>query len=366
MSRPIFIIYSNLGLGGMPVRITDIVNKIGSTHPNTGVYIVLKEQRDFDLRAIITNPNVHILDFYRWCPFDSSVLFMLWAWYHIFQKNPTTILGFISPYALTILASRMLFFWRDTRILINEGHYTSTILQTMALPWLQSMGIRLLYPNADSIIVPTKAIQDNLINEYRIPSEKIVVISNWSRYALGKLPTNLRPFDLIYAGRLEDTKQILPLLQLCRDIICSSRPSLTLLLVGEGSQKDACLRFIQEHKLERNIFVLAPIINISTLMRRAKLYICNSIGSAEGFPVAMLDALSLGTLVITKRFEGVDEVLDEKSGYIVTTDAEMREKIEYSLSRLSTLRSKIARAKRIAKTYHSIHNIYKYLQLFYV
>lgn len=364
MKRSLFIVYSNLGLGGMPVRITDIVNALGRTHKNTDIYILLKEPRNFDLRKTITNRRVRILDFYRLCPWDSGALFMVWVWYQIFLHHPSTILAFISPYALTILITRLLFFWRRTRLVINEGHYTSTMVNTMAFPTIQRLGIRLLYPLADSIIVPTKAIQNDLVQAFAISKRKTIIVPNWSRYALYPLPHNARPFDLIYTGRLEKTKNVLPLLQLCRSIISSSKPKLRLLVVGEGSLRKDCVEFVHKFNLNHNIFIKDPIINVSSWVKRAKIFVCNSDATVEGFPVSMLDALSLGTLVISRQFKGIEDVLDTTNGHIVHTDSEMAETIVRALRKYSSEQSKIRRGKHIVRTHHSIHNIWEYIDTF--
>ncbi len=64
MNAPVVLVYSNLGLGGIPVRIVDIVNELSLSHPTLKICILLKEKRAFDLRSEITNPRVTIFDFW--------------------------------------------------------------------------------------------------------------------------------------------------------------------------------------------------------------------------------------------------------------------------------------------------------------
>ncbi len=364
MTKPLVIVYSNLGLGGIPVRITDIVNRLKFSHNNTPVYILLKEKRDFDLRDVINNPNVRILDFYRWNGSDNYFLFMLWAWYHIFLIKPATIASHISPYSLTVLATKFIFFWRKVTIIINEGHYTSTMVRTMVLPWVQELGIRLLYPYADRIIVPTTAIQLDLIRSYGIPLRTIQIIPNWSRYADCKLSKKVKRIDIIYAGRLEKEKQIFQLLTLLRTVIRLSKKKIICMLVGEGSEKDACMQYIRHHKLEHNIFITTPLKDISLLLKQSKCFVCNSTAKSEGFPVSILDAFSTGALVVTKYFYGLDTKMNNTYGYIAKNDSEMTRVLIRALDSYEDEMGKILLAKSMVKQNYSTRNINEYIKLY--
>jgi glycosyltransferase involved in cell wall biosynthesis len=288
---------------------------------------------------------------------------MIWTWYHIFLINPSTIATHISPYALTVLATKFLFFWRKPVIVVNEGHFTSTMVKTMALPWMQSMGVRLLYPLSTAIIAPTKAIVNDLSTTYGIPKRKMIIIPNWSRYANNKISKKTRSIDLIYTGRLEKEKQIFPLLKLFQSII-TKKKNVTCLIVGDGSEKAACEEFIKKNKLERNIFIKDPIVDIASLLKQAKIFVLNSTKRTEGFPVSILDALSLGTIVVTRYFEGVEDVINDKNGYIVKTDSEVKKTIMKLLTHPFVSKSKIHQAKLMAKLKYSVDNSKAYIELF--
>ncbi len=364
MNKSLVIIYSNIGIGGMPVRIIDLVNMVGKERPKTRVYLLLKERRDFDLRSRIQNPSLTIRAFYKTSCFDSGVLFMLWAWYQIFILNPTTILAFISPYAITALATRFLFFWRKPTIIVNEGHFTSSMIKTMAFPSLQKLGIRLLYPRADAIIAPTNAIKRDLHHSFAVPLKTIHVVLNWSRYAREKIGDTHRPYDIIYCGRFEKEKNILPLLGICKHIISTSIPSLSCVLVGDGSLKAECLRYIYDNALSENIFIKNPTIHISSLIKKTKIYVCNSDKNTEGFPVSVLDAMSLGTLVISRRFEGIEDVLDNTRAFIADSDKQLSQSITQALFSYKDQTALIRRAKQQVEQNHSVQNALFYIDRF--
>jgi glycosyltransferase involved in cell wall biosynthesis len=362
MNQSLLIVYSNLGLGGIPKQIVDIVNEMGKSRPTTTIYILLKKHRDFDLRTTITNPRVIIKDFYSWSPIDSAFLFMLWVWVLIFAQNPSAILSFISPYALTVLATKVLLFWRKTKIIIKEDHFTSTIIQSMALPNIQCLGIKVLYPLADIIITPTKAVKRDLIYSYHLPPKKIEIVQNWSTYAKTRLSGIKRIYDLIYIGRMDKTKNILPLIKIAHTIIKLDKPRLTFLLVGDGPDMPQCIEYISTHRLQNSISMLPPVPDVSAYLKKTKVLIFNPDMKTEGFPVSILDAMACGTVVITKKFSGIDDVINKTNGYTVSTDQEMKKNILSVLNHYTRQQSIIKLAKRHVWHHNSLDNIRSYMR----
>lgn len=364
MNKTLCIVYSNLGLGGIPKRIIDIVNEMGFSRPNTTVHILLKERRAFDLRATITNPRVIIRDFYSWSPNDNALLFILWVWAYIFTCNPDILLSFISPYALPVLATKFMFFWRKPRLIINEGHFTSTMIQSMAMPGIQRMGITVLYPHANVIITPTAEVKNDLSRSYHVPRGKMEIIQNWSTYAKNPLPKQPRIYDLIYTGRIDTTKNILPLMKILHTIIKRHKPHLNCVLVGDGSCVPQCVAYITVHGLQNNISVLPPVLDVSAYLKQTRIFIFNPDTKTEGFPVSILDSMACGTVVITKKFTGVDTVLNKTNGYVVSTAREMEQCIVRVLNTYTSQQSIIQSAKRHVARFNSLENIQSYIHLF--
>lgn len=358
--------YSNLGLGGIPTRVVDIVNEMAISHPKTTITILLKERRKFDLRSTVINPNVRIKDFYAWCPCDNPMLFLLWVWLCILAQNPTVILSFLSPYALVVLATKVLFFWRKPTILINEGHYTSTMLRSMMLPRVQRWGIELLYPLVHAVIVPTRAIMNDLHRSFGIPVSTMVVVPNWSRYAKAPVSAARRVYDVMYAGRFDTTKNLLSLLTILSRVIHVKKLSLSCLLVGEGPSFKECREFIASRKIDQNVSLRPPTVDVSKYLTRSKIFLFYPDKKTEGFPVAILDAMACETIVISKYFYGIQEVImDNKNGFIVHTEKEMSNHIVYVLQNYQSLKHIIDQAKKTVSRHHSLNNIHQYTQRFH-
>lgn len=364
MTRSLYIVYSNLGLGGIPTKIVDIVNNLAITHPETKISILLKKRQAFSLQSTIKNKHVSV-EYLPEVFFNSTFFFVFWIWFRILLYEPEGILSFISPYAIPVLATKLIFFWRRTSIIISEDHYTSTMVHSMTLPVIQIYGVRFLYPLANAIIVPTRTIKKNLINNFGISPLKIHIVSCWSKYSNTNFEILNRRYDCIYIGRLEKTKQVLQMIFLLVQIIRKSKPNLSCLLIGDGSLKATCEKYIQKYGVSKNIIIMAPTTNFASYLEQSKTFIYNPEKNTEGFPLVLLDAMACGTVVITKYFYGVEEYVNTKNGHIVNNTKELLKRIIRVLNSYPQQQTIITRARADVAAKYSLKNIKYYTKWFY-
>jgi glycosyltransferase involved in cell wall biosynthesis len=365
MNNSLLIVYSNLGLGGVPTKIVDIVNRMHKTHPHVRIRIILKKNYDFNISTTINNPNVTIRVFCPLFPFFAMAQYLIWLWLNILFYKPTTILTFISPYSLPVLIYKIIFFWKKTKIVVSEDHYSSTIIKDMKYPFLQRIGIKYLYPFADVVIVPTLAIKEHLIESFSIPKQNISVVLNWSRYASLPLISSRRENDIIYMGRIDKTKHIILMLEIITRIIKNHHVNIHCLLIGDGPERQECIRYIHSHKLDTNISLLAPTHNIHQYLSKSKIFLFMAEKKAEGFPMAMLDAMSCGTLVLSKYFSGIEEAIqNDNNGFVTHTDNEMVERLLNILRSYRKFQPVITSAKQYVLSKHSLINIDEYTKWF--
>lgn len=359
-SKAVCFVYSNLGLGGMPTRIVGIVNAMEKSHPDSPIYILLKKKHQFDQRSKIINPKTVIYDFPKTLFGNNTLIFIFWLWYFLLTHNIGTIFTFISPYALPVLVAKRLFFWKKYFVVVNEGHYTSTIVETMLLPWIQKMGIRSLYPYADKIIVPTQYIKDDLHIIFSVPTNIITIVPNWSEYAHLPLAKSSRPIDIIITGRLEETKHPLQILSIIRDLIIANHASLQCLFLGEGSLEKTCRAYIHDNHLSKFVTIRPPTLTSIRYVSKAKIFLFYPDDKAEGFPVALLDAMACGAIIVTKSFQGISDVLTNKNAYILNTDQKIVKKIIYIIHHFSQQRKIALVAKDSVNNNNSKTNIFLY------
>ena len=363
MEKPLLVVYSSLGLGGIPTRLVEIVNEIGVSAPDRKIYILLKKKNTFDRRLSITNKNVVVKDFNEKGYIFTSFVFIIWVWCNIYVYNPQSILTFISPFSIPVLLTKIIFFWRTTKIVINEGHFTSTMIQGMYLPFVQNIGIRFLYPLSNCIIVPTRAIKEDLHNNFGISTNLITIIPNWSRYALVRLQKQKKSIDLIYLGRIDKKKRILELLSIVKYLLHKNKLDLVFKIFGDGPAREECVQFIKVNKLSKNIQLYFPTNEVINNLRKSKILVLNSEKKSEGFPLAILDAMSSGTIVVSKRFSGVEDVIvNNTNGFIVDSDKDMYECIKHILHDYYRFKRIIMSAKRYVRINNSPNNIILYIR----
>lgn len=90
----------------------------------------------------------------------------------------------------------------------------------------------------------------------------------------------------------------------------------SLIIAGDGPDKEKIKKYILEKKLMDNIYLIGNQDNVYKYMSKAKLYIHSSV--SEGFSMAILEALECGATVISSDCEvGPRELLlDGKYGFL--------------------------------------------------
>jgi len=358
MSRRIIIAYSNLDIGGIPTKIVDIANEMGKFNPEISVSVLLQKGKTGDLRSLIRNPNARVVDLPYPFAFGRSVAYVFWLWWWILTHKPSSILAFISPYALPVLLAKRAFFWKKFRVVVSEDHYTETVLGRMAIPWLQRLGIRLLYPHADAIITPTEAVKTQLVRISPGSQLRITVVPNWTRFADRPLPKTKRIFDIIHIGRLARSKNVMQVIHIMEQYV-RKYPIARCAVVGDGPERKNIERYIHDNRLKNNIALCPATSNVYPYLSKAKTFLFLPEPATEGFPITLLEAMACGAVAITVRFSGVDEVITHAvNGLICTSalpDATIR---SLKASQLTSIRT---RAKRYVKTHHSLMRVKQYV-----
>ncbi len=188
-------------------------------------------------------------------------------------------------------------------------------------------------------------IQDHLLRLKIARAETVVTISNFNveflRARLGSLakqpvvvhcgvnPEEFAPTEtaraerlIVAVGRLDEIKGFAFLIQACAalqfrgvDFRCE--------IVGEGPERPALERLIAEHGLGQRVRLLGlrGQAEVRRLVGAATLFALPSVrdrtGNMDGIPVALMEAMALGTPVVTTRVSGIPELVEhQRTGWL--------------------------------------------------
>ena len=135
--------------------------------------------------------------------------------------------------------------------------------------------------------------------------------------------SNTYDYDLIYVGRLTYQKNPQRLLRLCARLK-ESKPDLKVAIVGTGELEDELKTLCKELNLEDTVHFLGFQPNPIKMVAGSKAMILTS--RWEGTPMCALEAMALGTPVVSTPSDGMKDLLtDGVSGYLTESDEQMAE-----------------------------------------
>ncbi len=322
----LFIIFGNLGIGGVQKKVTDITKFIASKKAeNVHIHIILRDKHTFEILSLLTTKNTSIHYRPEKKIFGAHIPFSLYIAWKTVQLRPNIILTFYDTLSVFAISISRILFWRDIRVVLNEDILTSLHVYSK----FKRILIEYFYPLADRIIVPTTAIQNDLIQKYHIKKKIISIVPNWTllRY---KRDSRHKIYDIIYIGRFEKQKNIIYLLS-CMKTLIHRDPSFQGCLVGEGSEIEHIISYLKTHSLQNNIHIFSSTIDVEKYLYKSRIFALSS--TYEGMSVATLEAMATGTPVVVTNHPGIDEyVFHNKTGLLVNNKSEFVKSTELLLS----------------------------------
>lgn len=291
-NNPLFIVYDDLGLGGIQIKILDIVKKTQLINPNKKIILCLFEKKGIWLKKIsphvkiITAPKITLKGFRKF----NKLLFVLWLVPKITKFNPKTILAFMNhPACMSIIAVKLIF-WKKVKILIGQDCTTSIHISSQPNPHLNQPLIKLLYPLADKILVQTKTQKIDLVKNFFIKPKKIELSPNWLPLNFSDKPKkNIKKTDIVFIGRLDPQKNLKRFIDII-SLIQKKIPGIKVKIIGSGSESEILQKYTKELALSKNIKFIPAVTNPKKFYSESKIYLLTS--HYEGFPLTILEAIS--------------------------------------------------------------------------
>jgi glycosyltransferase involved in cell wall biosynthesis len=177
--------------------------------------------------------------------------------------------------------------------------------------------VRFFYPWADEIVAVSRGVADDLVRLTGIPASRVRVIYNATVVpALFKRAKETlthpwfgsgMPPVIVAAGRLTLQKDY-PTLLRAFAAVRAQRPA-RLLILGEGEARTELEALVRTLKLDADVLIPGFAKNPSPYMAHAGVFVLSS--AWEGLPNALIEALALGTPVVsTDCPSGPREILE--------------------------------------------------------
>lgn len=293
-------------LGGAQRQASYLIN-----NQNFDEIILLKNNISFDIKtkSKITPLNKEIKIYKRFFENIKAIKYIQQT-----TNSKDTILSFLErPNILNIKAAKK----TKHKTIISVRNYLSILYKSPLFTYRKHL-IKNYYPLADLIITNSKESKNDLINNFKVPEEKIKVIYNIiDNENINKLKQEpieekyKKIFEnpvIINVGSLTPKKNQMQLIESFKEIN-NIYPNYNLVIIGEGSLRKKLENKIQDLNLTNNVFLLGKQKNPFKYIYNSDFFVLNS--NVEGFPNVLLESLSVGTPVISKNcFSGPKEMLE--------------------------------------------------------
>ncbi len=331
-----------------------------------------------------------------------GVPFPLFCFWWVLRLRPQRIIGFLRGPGLMAVMLRRLFWWRDMRVGISDDSYPSGAIIEQARNRTHAAFMRALvrvgYTGADWVAAPSEAAKADLVETFSVPAERVVVSRNW----VGAITTGVPPdgpapsvvavravpsdppiprhgsgesasrgaiatsvpddgFDLIYVGRLAPVKNLSLLVEILRDLR-ELRPSVRAVIVGGGPGLADLERQRARLGLEHHLVLAGWHQDVTPWLRASRLFCLTS--HHEGLPIAALEAMSLGIPVISARYPGADELVqDGETGFLCRDRGEFVDRVMRCLTRDPLRQEMGQRARAWVASRHGPDNLLRFVRL---
>jgi glycosyltransferase involved in cell wall biosynthesis len=131
-------------------------------------------------------------------------------------------------------------------------------------------------------------------------------------------------------------------------------PNVRLLMIGDGEEKEAAIKLIRSLGIAEKVILQPFRQDIPDVLAGSDIYVLPSLW--EAFPIALLEAMSMGKAVIGTNVDGTPEIIrDGENGLLIGIE-DLEADLEKALVKLSTDRELRERLQQNAIS--SIYNKY--------
>lgn len=254
----------------------------------------------------------------------------VWALRRLIRKlRPQVVLGMMTTASvLAVAAARRL----PCRVIATE--HTHPPVQSLPPVWQKLR--RWAYPRAQAVVALTSGTASWL--ETHVPGCRVTVIPNSVRWPMETSEPVVPPparegrRRLLAVGRLHPLKGFDVLLRAFAQL-AEYFPEWDLVILGEGGQREALERQVEESGLEARVSLPGRVGNLADWYQAADLYVLSS--RAEGLSNTLIEAMACGLPVVAFDCEtGPREIIRQEIDGILVSQVEDDEALAANLAEL--------------------------------
>jgi glycosyltransferase involved in cell wall biosynthesis len=199
---------------------------------------------------------------------------------------------------------------KDTIITEHGGADAYNVIYKKLKAWL--------YPKAKTYIVPTTT-DTAVYKKLNYPAQYLPHFRSDLKYDKSALEAQ----TILTIGRFTDVKQHLLLLKVWKQVIDELQVTpWKLQIVGQGELRQDYFDFIINNKIEGNVEILEPSMDVAQFYKSASAFVLTS--KSEGFGMVLLEAISFGLPCISFDCpSGPRDMINEKNGFLIVQNDEI-------------------------------------------
>jgi glycosyltransferase involved in cell wall biosynthesis len=220
---------------------------------------------------------------------------------------------------------------------------------------------KLAYRLLDKVICQSKDMASDLIANFGVGKNKIVVINNpiTNNFKVKHKSTDKNnTLQLITVGRLAKQKGHSRILKSLTEL----KVHFHYTIIGDGPEKESIFALIDNYGLQEKVTHIPFTTDVPEFLANSDVFLQGSY--VEGFPNALIESCAVGTPVIAYKAKGgIEEIIEENvNGYIAADDKDFQNKLESALRSVDSWSPDVI-SKTVTKKYSAEIIIKKYEDL---
>lgn len=286
--KRILFLTAKMSLGGAERVMANLVNSLSDKVEVHTLLLYSTTQNDYEIKGTVTS----LFDGKKRKRITELPYFVSRIKKYIVANEIDCVISFMEyPNLLNLITSS------KTKKIISVRNF-------MSEKWKGKKGqiwktsFKLLYPQADIIVCPTKLIRNDMELKFNIPSSKLKIIYN--PYEIENINLNTKEAiseeyeewfngnTIITMGNLSKAKGHCHLIR-AFSIIKNTNPKAKLVILGEGDYKKKLVALAEDLRVSKDILFLGFQKNPHKYLAKADIYVLTSY--YEGFPNALAEAM---------------------------------------------------------------------------